>query len=268
MAKLVNARTGEEFPLRGDLVVIGRLHTCEIRVLEKQVSRRHCRISRSGGAWVISDEGSMLGTYVNGELLMRPQRLEQGDQIKVGTEVFTFDTHPPARDKLHLKRISEAAPGELVPGERLFPRTVKLAAAGAATLVAIVGGFLLFSLIPARETPLRLVAQAAELVREQDARELHRLLAQSVRAKVSEKQLVAYLTALPPEARRALAALRIGPARPATRGQKVHVSLRWVDEQLTGEVTCVREGDQWRILDGPTHWLEKMTISTPGGGKE
>jgi len=268
MAKLVNARTGEEFPLRGDLVVIGRLHTCNIRVLEKQVSRRHCRIARSGGGWLISDEGSMLGTYVNGELLMRPHRLEQGDQIKVGTEVFTFDTKPAARDKLHLKRISEAAPGELVPGERLFPRTLKLAAAGAATLVLVLGGFLLISLIPGRDTPVRLVAQAARLVRDQDARELHRLLAQPVREKLTERQLVAYLTALPPEARKALAALRIGPARPATRGQKVHVSLRWVDENLTGEVTCVREGDQWRILDGPTHWLKKMTISTPGGEQE
>ncbi len=264
MAKLVNIRTKEEYPLKGDVVLIGRLPSCDIRVLEKQVSRRHCRIVRSREGWILSDAGSMLGTYVNGELLMRPYRLEQGDQVRVGTEVFEFDTRPAAREKLHLKPISQAAPGELVPGERLIPRTLKLAAAGAATLVAIVGGFLLISLIPPRQTPARLVAQAARLVRDQDARQLWTLLAQPVRKRLSEAELVKYLTSLPEEARDALRQLEIGPTRPGSRGQLVHVSLLWVDEQLTGEVLCVREGDSWRILDAPTHWLKKLTISTPG----
>jgi len=264
MAKLVNVRTKEEYPLRGDVVVIGRLPSCDIRVLEKQVSRRHCRLVRSPQGWIISDAGSMLGTYVNGELLMQPHRLEQGDEVRVGTEVFTFDTRPAGREKLRLKPISKAAPGELVPGDRLVPRTLKLAAAGAATLVAIIGGFLLFSLIPQRQTPARLVRQAARLVREQDARQLRTLLAEPLRKKLPEAQLLQYLASLPKEAREALRQLRVGPTRPATRGERVHVSLLWVDEELTGEVLCVREGDHWRILDAPIDWLKKLTISTPG----
>jgi len=268
MAKLINARTGEEFPLRGEVVVIGRLQTCEVRVLEKQVSRRHCRIARSAGGWVISDEGSMLGTYVNGELLMRPHRLEQGDRIKVGTEVFAFDTRPPKSDKLRLKPISEATPGELVPGERLLPRTLKLAAAAIATVVAILGGFLLLTLRSRRPSPVGVVVQAARLVQDQDARELWRLLAEPARKKVTEAQLVKYLTSLPKEARDALRGLKIGPARPARVGQSVAVALEWIDERLTGQVHCVQEGDHWRILDGPLHWLEKLTIAKPEEGQE
>lgn len=54
------------------------------------VSRRHCRFERRGDAWLVVDEGSTNGTYVNDDHISREHRLDNGDRVKVGPTIFKF----------------------------------------------------------------------------------------------------------------------------------------------------------------------------------
>ena len=54
------------------------------------VSRHHARILIDRGDATIEDLGSKNGTYVAGERVTNPRRLRDGDQIRVGSVVVTF----------------------------------------------------------------------------------------------------------------------------------------------------------------------------------
>ena len=59
-------------------------------VLENDsVSRRHCRIERKVRSWVVLDNDSTNGTYVNDEQVKEYQ-LRRGDQVKVGDTILKF----------------------------------------------------------------------------------------------------------------------------------------------------------------------------------
>jgi hypothetical protein len=69
-----------------DELEIGRLMTGPGALAgDPELSRRHARISRTGGAYVIEDLGSTNGTNVNGQLLAAPHVLATGDTIEVGS---------------------------------------------------------------------------------------------------------------------------------------------------------------------------------------
>jgi pSer/pThr/pTyr-binding forkhead associated (FHA) protein len=79
---------GGEFPLRMDReIVIGRSSDLDMVLVEDMVSRKHAKISTSGGQIVISDMGSTNGTFVNGEKV-KQLRLKEGDRILVGTSIL------------------------------------------------------------------------------------------------------------------------------------------------------------------------------------
>ena len=66
-------------------VSFGRAAGNEIRVEQDAfVSGRHARFeARDDGLWVV-DTGSTNGTFVNGERVDAPQRLERGDVVRLG----------------------------------------------------------------------------------------------------------------------------------------------------------------------------------------
>jgi predicted component of type VI protein secretion system len=64
--------------------VVGRAAGCGLRLDDRNVSRRHCRLLRSGGALLVEDLGSSNGTRVNGQLLTARHRLREGDVVEVG----------------------------------------------------------------------------------------------------------------------------------------------------------------------------------------
>ncbi len=64
-------------------MVVGRERSCELRVDNPAVSRRHCRIYWGRGRFFVEDLGSANGTYVNGEQVNR-REIEPGDDIRVG----------------------------------------------------------------------------------------------------------------------------------------------------------------------------------------
>jgi len=78
---------------------IGRTEENDIVLVEPGLSRRHLRIYDSHGAYVLEDLGSANGTRLNGERIVDPEVLREGDHITVGQSTFRFSLiTPPVGD--------------------------------------------------------------------------------------------------------------------------------------------------------------------------
>lgn len=82
-------RAGETYPLRGERVAVGRHPDAKIFLDDVTVSRNHAVVVREGDAWVIVDEGSLNGTFVNRRRADRTV-LSDGDEIQIGKYKLTF----------------------------------------------------------------------------------------------------------------------------------------------------------------------------------
>jgi pSer/pThr/pTyr-binding forkhead associated (FHA) protein len=84
-------RLGEEerFDLAGRSTRVGRHDENDIVLAGPTVSARHATIRREPIGTVIEDEGSLNGTFVNGELVQQ-QLLEAGDRIQIGPHLLVF----------------------------------------------------------------------------------------------------------------------------------------------------------------------------------
>jgi len=82
--------TGREHLLTDRTVTIGRAVENEIVVTSRRVSREHARVQREGRRLVLADLGSTNGTFLNGERLMAPVELRDGDRIGIGDVVLLF----------------------------------------------------------------------------------------------------------------------------------------------------------------------------------
>ena len=80
---------GGEFPLRPDRqLIIGRSSELDMVLVEDMVSRKHAKISWQAGKPTIEDLGSTNGTFVNGEKILKPSRIKEGDRILIGTSIL------------------------------------------------------------------------------------------------------------------------------------------------------------------------------------
>nr|WP_139088754.1 FHA domain-containing protein [Oscillochloris trichoides] len=91
------------FSLRGTVITIGRGSDCDVVVQRREVSRRHARIERVGIRYLLIDEQSANGTYINGRLISAPHTLDNDDLIGLGSgsSIIKFvdpqDTYVPTR---------------------------------------------------------------------------------------------------------------------------------------------------------------------------
>jgi len=84
-------RAGETYPLVAERVSIGRHPDSDVFLDDVTVSRNHAVVVREGDAYVISDQGSLNGTYVNRRRIER-QTLLDGDELQIGKYKLTFIT--------------------------------------------------------------------------------------------------------------------------------------------------------------------------------
>lgn len=80
---------GTRFEIGEESVGIGRGVGNGIRILDTEVSRMHARIHYEDGSWIVTDQNSSNGTFVNGAAV-RSRILASGDQIQFGRTVFLF----------------------------------------------------------------------------------------------------------------------------------------------------------------------------------
>lgn len=82
--------SGQEFPLSGDEVTIGRAADATVSVPDTSVSRKHALVRKTADGWAVSDLGSGNGTIVNGEQITDEQALSSDDVITLGDSEFQF----------------------------------------------------------------------------------------------------------------------------------------------------------------------------------
>lgn len=81
----------KEYGLEKDEISIGRLASNDVALPDdRSVSRRHAVIRRSNVGYVIEDQQSNNGTFVDGEKILYPFVLHNGQTIKVGANELTF----------------------------------------------------------------------------------------------------------------------------------------------------------------------------------
>lgn len=260
MAKLISAKTMKAHVLGEDQVLIGRHPSCTIQVLEKQVSRTHCLVTRSPEGWVLSDTGSMLGTYINGEHLLQPRCLQPGDQIRVGNELFVFDDDSPGpRKAMTLHPLAEASPGELVPFDAPTRRHVRPMPVilGLAIAAVVVGGFLAV-LVLTRESPSQVVRRAARLLEARNATALWGMMTDARRQAMTFDEFRDQIGALPDEASEVLKTLKLGTPSRSDQGILVPVYVTIQGRPFSDNVVLYREGGEWRIHSVPVAWLERF----------
>jgi pSer/pThr/pTyr-binding forkhead associated (FHA) protein len=68
---------------------IGRSPDCDIFLDDVTVSRQHAVIRRNEGSFVIEDQGSLNGTFVNRRRIESTE-LADGDELQIGKYRLTF----------------------------------------------------------------------------------------------------------------------------------------------------------------------------------
>lgn len=77
------AQAGDRFVLEPGVTHLGRHPDSEIMLDDITVSRRHVAIERTADGYVVTDEGSLNGTYINQERVER-SLLHHGDELQIG----------------------------------------------------------------------------------------------------------------------------------------------------------------------------------------
>ena len=97
--EIFEKEVGRRISLRDDLTAFGRESTCQIQLEDDKLSRKHCRIERKKGIYVLVDLSSKNGTYVNDIAVFPSKVLRDGDEIKLGDVRMVFH-HRSLTDRL------------------------------------------------------------------------------------------------------------------------------------------------------------------------
>ena len=82
-------RAGESFRPSGERTRIGRSPDCDIFLDDVTVSRNHAILVERDGQYVVEDQGSLNGTFVNRRRIDNAP-LENGDEVQIGKYRLTF----------------------------------------------------------------------------------------------------------------------------------------------------------------------------------
>ncbi len=82
-------RAGESFRPTGERTRIGRSPECEIFLDDVTVSRNHAVLIARPGGYVVEDQGSLNGTFVNRRRIDTAV-LQGGDELQIGKYRMTF----------------------------------------------------------------------------------------------------------------------------------------------------------------------------------
>jgi two-component system, cell cycle response regulator len=106
---LTGLEAGRTYIVSGHQTLIGRSTQCDLSIDNEELSRRHCRVFRSGDTFVVEDLGSRNGTLIDGAVISFAVPLREGTIIRLAAGVaIKFST----QDELEVKaeqRLYESA---------------------------------------------------------------------------------------------------------------------------------------------------------------
>jgi len=91
MVATLTADDGTMHPLLEEEATIGRTPANSIALRDASVSANHARILRTREGFLIEDVGSRNGTYINSEKLAEKRLLADGDLVRLGKIILTFN---------------------------------------------------------------------------------------------------------------------------------------------------------------------------------
>lgn len=94
LVALKGPNSGREYILIGNHAVLGRAENSDIYLHDLNVSRRHAVVKNVNGQYLLVDQKSKNGTYVNGRRIQR-KPLKEGDVVIIGESAFRFRYGPP-----------------------------------------------------------------------------------------------------------------------------------------------------------------------------
>jgi pSer/pThr/pTyr-binding forkhead associated (FHA) protein len=82
---------GEVFSAVGERTTIGRSPDCDVFLDDVTVSRRHATLVHDGSRFLLQDQGSLNGTFLNRHRIESAE-LADGDEVQIGKYRLTFLT--------------------------------------------------------------------------------------------------------------------------------------------------------------------------------
>jgi hypothetical protein len=82
-------RAGEHFLLENEETTVGRSPDCDVFLDDVTVSRRHAVLTERDGRYVLEDQGSLNGVFVNRKRVESAE-LEDGDELQIGKYRLSF----------------------------------------------------------------------------------------------------------------------------------------------------------------------------------
>jgi S1-C subfamily serine protease len=143
---------GREIPIGGTRLVIGREQGCDVALDDAKISRNHAAVEpQPDGRIILSDLGSMNGTFVNGARLQGSVEIRGGEQLRFGdTQVSVVSdvpaaaatpsaAIPPAAQPTAAQPAVQPAPGiPRTPGPATTERRILRRTARRATIISVV----------------------------------------------------------------------------------------------------------------------------------
>ena len=106
---LTGPQVGKTFKLTPSPMHIGRSKDAEFRIHDVGISRMHAVLKPQDEAMFIEDLQSANGTFINGERLELPYRLQDGDKITLGSTTILKFTYHDKLDEDYQRQMFEAA---------------------------------------------------------------------------------------------------------------------------------------------------------------
>lgn len=75
------------------VLLIGRHPECDVQILSRKISRRHCCIALVNDYLVVRDLGSTNGISINGQVVAEG-RLKPGDELLIGDHHYRLECNP------------------------------------------------------------------------------------------------------------------------------------------------------------------------------
>lgn len=92
LACVSGPHTGDEFILKTGITTVGRSSDNGIVLSkDKEISRHHAIFIQESGRFVVQDQNSLNGTFVNDEQITSPHYLKNGDVVLVGVSSLKYD---------------------------------------------------------------------------------------------------------------------------------------------------------------------------------
>ena len=87
-----NGAEREVVPLTGPRLALGRDTGNDVVIDDKTSSKLHAIVELLGTTWTVRDLASRNGTFVNGERLWGERALRPGDEVRIGSVRFIFQS--------------------------------------------------------------------------------------------------------------------------------------------------------------------------------